>query len=122
MKPLKATQQIIESNKWVRINYLTENEHAFGYYIIKSDLYFNNVKKFDKLLKNCSVAIITDYNVTMKDIIISAINTIKDKIYYLDRKIEREKTRTYPCILDILEWISETYKYQNMLKRLENKL
>ena len=48
MKPLKATQQIVESNKWVRINYLTENEHAFGYYILKSDLYFNNVKTIGK--------------------------------------------------------------------------
>lgn len=122
MKPLKATQQIVESNKWVRIYYLTENEHAFGYYILKSDLYFNNVKKFNKLLKNCSVAIITDYKVTMKDIVESAINTIKDKIYYLDRKIEREKTRTFPCLLDVRQWVGEFYKYKYMLKRLEKKL
>lgn len=122
MKPLKATQQIVESNKWVRIDYLTENEHAFGYYILKSDLYLNNVKKFDKVLKNCSTAIITDYKVTMKDIIISAIDTIKDKIYYLNRKIEREKSRTFPCLLDIRLWVKEFYKYQYMLKRLENKL
>ena len=122
MKPLKATQQIIESNKWVRINYTTANEHANGYYIIKSDLYFNNVKKFDKVLKNCLVELIVNYKVTMEDIIISAIDTIKDKIYYLDCKIKREGTRTYPCALDILEWISETHKYQIILKRLENKL
>lgn len=122
MKPLKATQQIVESNKWVRINYTTANEHANGYYIVKSDLYFNNVKKFDKVLKNCLVELIVNYKVTMKDIIISAIDTIKDKIYYLDRKIEREKTRTFPCLIDIRQWVGESYKYQYMLKRLEKKL
>lgn len=120
MKPVKANNEIIMSDEWCRIDYTTRSGH--GYMIMKEKLFFDNFKKFQKVLKGSEYKITEYYKITMKDIIISAIDTIKDKIYYLDCKIKREGTRTYPSSLNILEWISETYKYQNILKRLENKL
>ena len=122
MKPLKATQQIIESNKWVRINYTTANEHANGYYIIKSDLYFNNVKKFDKVLKNCLVELIVNYKVTMEDIIISAIDKIKDKINYYQRNLKHALDVSYNNDADIQYLYDELTKYDIILERLEKKL
>lgn len=120
MKPVKANNEIMMSDEWCRIDYTTRSGH--GYMILKEKLLFDNFKKFQKVLKGTEYKIIEYYKVTLKDIIISAINTIKDRIYYLDRKIEREKTRTFPCISDICQWVGETYKYQYMLKRLEKKL
>lgn len=122
MKPLKATQQIVESNKWVRINYTTANEHANGYYIVKSDLYFNNVKKFDKVLKNCLVELIVNYKVTMEDIIISAIDKIKDKIRYYQKNLKYALDKPYDNDADIRYFYDELTKYDIILERLENKL
>ena len=122
MKPLKATQQIVESNKWVRINYTTANEHANGYYIIKSDLYFNNVKKFDKVLKNCLVELIVNYKVTMKDIIISAIDKIKDRIQYYQRYLKYALDRPYRNDDDIQYFYDELVKNELILQRLEYKV
>ena len=120
MKPVKANNEIIMSDEWCRIDYTTRSGH--GYMILKEKLLFDNFKKFQKVLKGTDYKITEYYKITMKDIVESAINTIKDKIYYLDRKIEREKTRSSPCLLDIRQWVGETYKYEYMLKRLEKKL
>ena len=120
MKPVKANDEIIMSNEWCRIDYTTRSGH--GYMILKEKLFFDNFKRFQRVLKGTDYKITEYYKITMKDIIESAINTIKDKIYYLNCKIKREGARTYPNALNILEWISEHIKYQNMLNRLEKKL
>lgn len=74
------------------------------------------------MLKGSEYKITEYYKITMKDIVESAIDTFKDRIYYLNRMIEREKRRSFPCLLDLLKWEEDIDKYQYKLKRLEKKL
>lgn len=120
MKPLKANNEIIMSDEWCRIDYTTRSGH--GYMILKEKLLFDNFKKFQKVLKGSEYKITEYYTVTLKDIIISAIDTIKDKIHYFGLRLDRAFTVSYNNDDDIQYYHDEICKYEKILERLEKKL
>lgn len=78
MKPIKATPTIINSRGWIRIDYKSVSTH--GTMIIKTRAYLDNIRKIEKVLKNCDYKMIACYCVTMKDIIQSAIRTWENRL------------------------------------------
>lgn len=120
MKPVKANNEIIMSNEWCRIDYTTRSGN--GCMILKEKLFFDNFKKFQKVLKGTDYKITEYYKITMKDIIISAIDKIKDRIQYYQRNLKYALDIPYDNDADIQYFYDELTKYDIILERLENKL
>ena len=120
MKPVKANNEIIMSDEWCRIDYTTRSGH--GYMILKEKLLFDNFKKFQKVLKGSEYKITEYYKVTLKDIIISAIDKIKDRIQYYQKNLKHALDCPYDNDADIQYFYDELTKYDIILERLEKKL
>ena len=120
MKPVKANNEIIMSDEWCRIDYTTRSGH--GYMILKEKLLFDNFKKFQKVLKGTDYKITEYYKITMKDIIISAIDKIKDRIQYYQRNLKHALDRPYRNDDDIQYFYDELVRNELILQRLEYKI
>lgn len=120
MKPLKANWEITDSDEWCRIDYTVRSGH--GYMILKEKLLFDNFKRFQRVLKGTDYRITEYYKVTMKDIIISALDDIKMKLFVYQCKLEREYHRIYPNDRYIEEYTSIIKWCENRIMRLEKKL
>lgn len=122
MKPIKYDIKYINDSEWMRINYKSINNSSDGYYIMKRSVYEENKKKFAKLLKDCLIEIIFKYPVTMEDIIISAIRSLKYQFYIYEYKLKKEQTRTYMKDDLVDEYTTKLTKIHSKLVRLERKL
>lgn len=122
MKPLKVKDIYKTSNSWVRINYKNISESADGFYIMKRDVYEDNRKKFEKLLRDCLIEIIYDYRVTMYDICYSALRTYKSDLLTVLYRLKTESSRYY-INEEFVKIHEENIKsYRETIARLERKL
>ena len=113
-------EKIKSSDNWVRIVYQSASSH--GYMILKWDLLEMKIKKFDKVFKGCEWHIQRRYQVTMKDIYMSALSTYKKRILTLTTRLNSEYTRTYPDGENILRFKENIRLITLRIQRIERTL
>ena len=61
MKPVKRLKFMFTPEKWIRIIYKTTYSH--GVYELQYDTYLVYLKKFEKLLKDCTIERMEEYTI-----------------------------------------------------------
>ena len=96
--------KICLSQNWIRIVYQSVSSH--GTIIMKRELYDMKEKKMKKIFADChSVDITFDYQPTMKDIYMSALKIVKERLHYEENRRIRLFQRNIIDKYDI--WLSE---------------
>lgn len=114
-------QEITSSSEWMRINYQTL--YSSGSLIMKTELFRKmKVKKFEKLFKDAEIEIIMPYQISMRDIVESALRELKKRFDYKESIRTRELSRIYEDYnyIDILT--TELVALHKKIVRLEKKL
>lgn len=122
MKPLKIKPEYIACNSWVRINYKSISASTHGFYIMKRDVYVDNMKKFEKLFKGMLIEIIYNYPVSMSDIIESALREMKQRRLTFITRLKSEWKRTFPDGENILRFKEHIRLLTLRIERLERKM
>ena len=122
MKPIKPQNKYIECSSWVRINYKSISESTHGFYIMKRDVFVDNMKRFEKLFKDMLIEIIYNYPITMSDIIESALREMKKRKLTFETRLNSESKRTFPDGENILCFKEHIRLLTLRINRLERKL